>query len=403
MTSTKTSAKATSGLVTLGRSGDGAPLASAFGSKTQVLTFPSDLTERERGNIAIGFIVLGASTSESPNKWATYLISYFCLMITNFISKLPAHQYEQIQIKKTDITQQLLLLERVRAQAELDDTAPDSIPPNGLDGFVLHPDLPTAPTHKNAQLIGQDYSIRTSYAHLSMVVYLAGKQITAANRRQMVTARPTALTDAFKLPAQVTFLFGEWMLSDQSYEKINQAWKERTAFRQAAFKEMILYSKGDTDLGQQILYQNVKLLKWAYHSHVPMVMQLVKSYPWVREMPIMKDSMYEYDTSTEVYLAQKPILRPYLKLLGNDSCELFLRKNLEPLIACAVADQAQVHATINNYYTDSKYAGVVDQFITQRNKLETMRLAAVLGEAVPPEVEEDDGEEPEEEGVTAEV
>ncbi|KAI0997380.1 hypothetical protein K3495_g10804 [Podosphaera aphanis] len=187
------------------------------------------------------------------------LATYANTMIKGVYGKVPDGHLIMKVLKEHEMKVLSDLREEMIRLANSDDP---TLAPDAYSKFRLTWDLP-APDDNLISTTGIFCrSPKSLYAHFSLVVFLAGKQITDSNRSAITTARPRALIEKFKIMG-VDILNGPLRISDYSHTQVNQAWLEMSSFTHTCFEFFSAYSHGKSTMLLDIVNTNVMLLRYA--------------------------------------------------------------------------------------------------------------------------------------------
>lgn len=348
-------------------------------SKVRVVVFPSTLTQDEARYIGLAFAVLGASTTGSSDVWKSYLVSYTCFLFPELGRKLDSNAYEVLETSLESVRGQLDLIARLEYEAlNAEDDSKDT--DTALSNFVLHTALPALGEIAGGQWVGVEAKIKQIYCHYATVLFLAGKKVSdARSRAQITTSRPLALISKYHLDDPTVILTGTLRLSDYAHEMLNLSWDELGAFKIACITRFADFGTDATNLPQDIIFTNLQLLKFSGMAHALINYKFLKAYPWAVEIPVLRSSIVTFIDSVAKSAKVEAKLQPFVKMMYGDKTDLFPRKEMEPLIACAVAAETDVHESLSGYYTTQKFGPVVEAFLEERQDRERIRNRAARG------------------------
>lgn len=340
-------------------------LPTALTLKTKVYVVPAGLSADQLLMVGLVFMLMGTADSATLEMWKSYLVSYTCFLIPGMRQRLPTDLFTFSTIPMAMIT---AVLERVQpyvAAAQLDE-ASNTLPDDGLSGIMLHGDLPAAAALQGYKWCGAEATSKHVFSHYSIIVYLAGKVVTEEKRDNFVTARSGAMISKAKLDALTLTLNGPLRLSDSSHIYLNAAWGEMSIFRATCFLEFMGYASMKVTHSQELIYTSVHLLRYSGMSHAMFAYKLIRAYPWVKDFEPLQSSYHVFMDSLRMSLKVPEQLQPYLKIIYADKSGLFPRKDMEPLVACALAEEEKVSESITNFYRSDKFAGIVDMFLEEK-------------------------------------
>lgn len=368
--------------------------------KTTVYIFPKDLTEEELLSIGLLLALTGTNTTAALAEWKSYICTYSCFLIPELQGALKKESYTLVNVSKANIAASLSTVKQYLDVAQ-EEEANNKVSDTGLAKIKLHNGLPSIDAESGYKWVGAEATAKHIYAHYAMLVFLAGKTVTDLNRDAVTVNRPAALIGKFHLDEETMLLNGNLRISDVGHTLANVAWGEMTSFRAACFSEFIKYASVDVDLGQDIIYTNVHLMRYANMGHAKLSYKLIRANPWVLDFAPLASSIAVFMDSVRVSMTVAPSLQPYVKLMYGDKSGLFPRKEMEPLVACAAALEEEVSETVTNFVRSDKYAAIVDLFLEERRmrmaKKRTARVATLAeieeadeADATNPDLDEDD-------------
>ncbi|RKF63845.1 hypothetical protein GcM3_136017 [Golovinomyces cichoracearum] len=307
---------------------------------------------------------LACTSQQAPlSQWKNLLLTYTNIMIPGLVKKLPRGMVKMTKIPLVTINALRHSFSNYNEETQPDDY---QIPSDAFNDFSVGGELPSPHPNIACDNITYCRNAKSLYAHFSLVVFLAGKLIDDANRTAITVARPKALIGKYKISG-VEILNGTARISDHGHQFIHQAYLEMRAFTGECFKEFSEYSTSATTLYHDIINVNVMLLRFAKMQHAAIINKFLEAYPWASEMVELKQSLAVYGNSIKALCALPPAWQPYVNLIYGFKPDLFPRKELGPLIACAVEVESETNETMRNYYHDERYADVVDKFKSLRD------------------------------------
>lgn len=369
--------------------------------KTIVYLLPPDLSDEEMMAAGLLFMLMGTATSASLESWKSYICSYTCFLLPEIQGRLPAESYAFVALSKAAITPALARVQQY-VEVGLVEEENNKMSDTGLLNITLHPDLPAAGAETGYKWCGAEASMKHIYAHYSLIVFLAGKIITPENREALTEKRPAAIIGKCNLDELTLTLNGNLRISDVGHVYINAAWSEMTIFRATCFLEFIQYASMEVNFAQDIIYTSVHLLRYTGLSHARFSYKLIMSNPWVKDFAPLQSSYTTFEDSLRESIKVPALLQPYVKLIFADKSSLFPRKEMEPLVACAVAMEQEMHDSVQQFYRSDKYAAIVDLFLAERQRRSAggiKKRVTTLAELEEPSDDEYEelAEEPEEE------
>lgn len=327
-------------------------------------------------DMAFACTVSATSESTTLDQWKNLIATFTNTLFDGIVTKLPKDQYQMVKLSDADIAklrQSFVTLDNA-TDAIIDDNS-TGLPVGAFGGFYPSWDLPI-PSQSVAGGWGTySRSEKTLYAHYALVVFLAGKKITNDNRTAITVARPKALIGKFTIEGVET-LNGLLKMSNVAHEMIFQAWLEMSSLKAECFREFSSYTASQTSLGQDIILTNITLMRFAQMNHATIIHKFLLAYPWASELPYLRQPLTLYMDSLAAAAKMPASLQPFIKIIWGDKSGLFPRKDLGALIAVALDTEKEVNETLSSYYSDERFASIVEAFrddrdrrVTKKNKI----------------------------------
>jgi len=248
------------------------------------------------------------------------------------------------------------------------------------EGKAVVAGLPEIPKDKDWMSVHGEWIPKVLACHYSLVLFLAGKRVDGSDHTSMTVKRPKALRDKAHLGASVGFLDGALRLSDTSHLLINNAWAEMSILRSTCITEFAAFSASDTDFIQDIVYTTMHLLQFSGMQHAKITHGFLKAYDWVVEVPSLRNSLGIFVGSVKAMAKYPGEIQPYLKVIYGDKVDVFPRKELEPLVACALAVGREIDENLKDFFSSGEYAAIVEAFMDERERRRTIREGKILRE-----------------------
>lgn len=204
--------------------------------------------------------------------------------------------------------------------------------------------------------------------HYSIVLFMAGKRVAGDNHDQINIQRPRALRSKIHYSEPLEMLEGSFRMSNHCHTAVNDAWSDMSSLKAVVFTEYSKYDSPDSDESQNIIWTTMHMLRFSGMSHAAILFNFLQTYPWAGDMPLLRASLSTYIRSVVAASKVEKRVLPYVKLIQGDKSGLFARKELEPLIACAVAALQEVQPTLAAYYTKPEFSAIVEAFLERREK-----------------------------------
>ncbi|TQS37822.1 hypothetical protein Golomagni_01692 [Golovinomyces magnicellulatus] len=212
-------------------------------------TIPKNASRETVLDVAFACALACTSETASLSQRKNLVVTYTNILIDGIIQRL-----SRVTVKTSRITpENLSKLRDLFTKFDEKDKPDDyTYPQDAFDNFNIDGDLPQMKPGSTCDNITYSRREKSLYAHLSLVIFLAGKKIEDINRTIITIARPKVLIEKYRIPGTAT-LNGPAMISKHAY-------LEMTTFTGECFEEFSGYTTSNTNLYQDILNFNVTLL-----------------------------------------------------------------------------------------------------------------------------------------------
>jgi hypothetical protein len=215
------------------------------------------------------------------------------------------------------------------------------------------------------------------YGYYSLLLFLAGKKITVDNISSVTDRRPSALLRKYGDNGISYILTGPGRIADHNFYYLNLAWTRLPAPRLAICKETATY-EGTVNRSQEVVFTTFALMRWSNVQYVPLIKTLMDAYPQVGRVSYLRPGIEEFKKSVVMLLTKPVHYQPYWKLLYGDATQIFSRKNMQTLIACAVAYNRRFQPTLANFVADPQSTHLVDDFVEKMRQWDEAAQASSL-------------------------
>lgn len=339
-----------------------------------VYTLPSGAPLEDTLNLALLCALCCSSTEGTRLQWKSLIATYIHALTEGIVDKLPTDQFSMVPLSPEAVKHMREWYTNVRqaennAGSDVTDPHPKEVAALMLPKGV---NLPVPPTVESPYYISLNRNVTALAAHQSLVVFLAGKQVDDNNRSALTDKRPRALIDKYRIE-YTDLLNGAYRISDRAHKELNQAWLEMTTLKAACFREYATYTHKDTDLQEDILLTTINLMRFMQMQHAVLIHKFLLAYPWAKEFPPLRRFVAIFEQSMISASKIDPHLQPFIKIIYGDKSGLFPRKDLGPLIACALATEQETSETLRQYFHDESYGSIVNAFLNERTHFEELR------------------------------
>lgn len=374
--------------------------ATGFTKKITYYTLPETASTETRERVMFYLASLGTSSEESLEKWKSWVVTYVCAMTPSLSKMLNAKMFQATQIPSPKLLEVNTIFSDAESAILRDDvTAVEGITARlaSLDTFPL---LPKMAEKLNLANANGEWTAKVIACHFSIMLFLAGKRVDGNDHSQVTIARPRAIKSKAHLDGTIELLEGTFRMSNRAHTRINDAWSEMGALRAIVFTEYAKFESAEVDEYQNLIWTTMHLLRFSGMSHAAIVFSFLQVCPWIHEIPTLRPALALYARSVVEAEKVDSKLFPYIKLIYGDKSTFFLRKDLEPLIACAVSVLTETNPTLAAYYTKPEFAPIVEAFELKRREKESKAGSKIFLEAPKPTFadEEAESDKSEEEG-----
>jgi hypothetical protein len=358
----------------------GPSIKSVLVSSVAVPILPDTVSAETRQKFLMAMTVVGSSKSGSLSEWKSYVAAYTLMMFPGIGKDIPREVLRPVPISNESVASFIACYDTIAADPHYEE-ATAAIPAEiKLTTEPILPGLPLIENHVQMRYAMWEESYKVIACHYAILLFLAGKRIEGDDHTPITQRRPDALKRKAHLEGDVVVLDGEYRISDIGHIMINSAWAELTALRSQCIRSFSSFESDTTDEVQDLIYTTMHLLKYSNMNHAKIANNFIATYPWVHEVPALKSSLTVFAESVEAAEKYDPTIRPFVKLMYGDKANIFPRKEMEPLIACAVGATQDVNPTLAQFYTSDDYAGIVDAFLEERDRRSNIRDLKVRAE-----------------------
>lgn len=334
------------------RSNDGRVISTAEGivEKLRVYVWPKGVSDQDKLCFLAFFTAHGRSVDESPSSWATWVLSYVVLCFPEMqdsITRTSGREYYFEALPKEYISAMLTLN---HAALDFSDSQPEEYGrhyhdikfPRGLpalprDQVSFPPELAACST------------VPSIYGYCSLLIFLAGKQITEKNSITITEKRPKNLVDSFKIDEYAAFILtGDGKIGPEAHQYINQVWVTYAHARAAVISEVAAFASGAT-LPQRVVYTITKLLEYSGMQPAYFIHKFLQARPETAQFSCTRPSLNAFISSVQEVAAAPGYLQPYYKLIHGEATRAFHRNSLLVLASCAIALEKSTSPSMRNF------------------------------------------------------
>lgn len=359
-----------------GRKGPLMPI--AFVDRVTVPVLPSNTTDEAR--LAYGFLLMCTGTSESTSmkEWKTYIAAYTATIAPGLVPRFPGSSYLAVPMVDTQVAELTRSYTSFKAAIESGDSGSLDAEVARVGASPVAPGLPKINTALDWADAEGEWITKILICHYSIVLFAAGKRVEGTDHSALSKARPEALRKKAHFPDVCGFLDGALRLSDTSHLQINNAWAEMSGLRALVLTEFSRYSQSETDFSQDLIFTTMHLLRFSGMQHARLTMDFLRAYPWAFEIPALRGPIAIYIESVRAAAKYDEGIQPFIKIIYGDKAAVFPRKDLEPLVACAVACATEASEALRDFYVSNDYSAIVEAFMEERERRQKIRDGELL-------------------------
>jgi hypothetical protein len=351
----------------------GPSIKSVLISSISVPVLPDTIAPEVRMKFLTAMTAVASSKTVSLQEWKVYIAAYTLMLFPAMGKDLPRDSVRPTPISTEQITSFVNMYDSIKADPSYAEDTPPVAAETFFTSAPIMPGLPLMDSSVQMRHIQWEEHYKVVACHYAIVLFLAGKRIEGDDHSPITQKRPDALMRKAHLDGEYAVLNGPYRISDVGHVLINSAWAELTSLRIYCIKAFATFEAEGTDEVQDLIYTTMHLLKYSNMNHAKIANNFIAAYPWVHEVPALKSSLVIFVDSVKAADQYDSAVRPYVKLMFGDKANIFPRKEMEPLIACAVAATQDVNPTLAQFYTSDDYAGIVDAFLEERDRRSHIR------------------------------
>lgn len=338
--------------------------------KIPFYVFPEDMAEMTAERVMFYIAALGTSEEPSLEKWKSWIVTYVCLITPGVTKMLDTRLFQPHQVQAGTILEISRLFDEAEEALDNDNvekSAEITAQLASLKGFPL---LPQMASGLNLADANGEWRVKVVTCHFSIMLFLAGKRVSGDNHSQITVSRPKAVKAKAHIEDMVDLLEGSFKMSNVAHFKINDAWAELGALKGVVFPEYVKFESSEASELHNLIWTTMHLLRFSGMSHASIVYHFLQVCPWVHEIPTLRPALAIYAKSVVEAGKVDPKLFPYVKLIYGDKSTFFPRKELEPLIACAVSVLTETNPTLAAYFVRPEFSPIVEAFEQKRAEKE---------------------------------
>ena len=318
-----------------------------------VYTLPSTHEAKKETLYAwhVFLMAAGASSAADRREWQAYTATLTAACLPELKGQLVASpMFEEKVLPETTVASILAwyanvaALNNPKAEAVLVEACEEDIK------TMLFPLRLPPPT---VSLRGIDIlevtSVESIYGHYSLVLFLAGKTITDANRVAITQKRPGAIERKYFGGRSIASLTGSLALSHAAHEGIHTAFTHLSALRRAVFERVARFGSDQDAAHIEVMATTTRLMRFAGMQQAVIIDAFLSSHEEAFRVPMLAPSIAAYTASLRDLAKVPSELRPYHKLIYGDTTLIFNRNAIQNLLTVALYDARELNPSLQRY------------------------------------------------------
>jgi hypothetical protein len=212
-------------------------------------------------------------------------------------------------------------------------------------------------------------SIPELHAHFGVVLFLAGKTVTAANHATVLAARTRALEQKFFDGVNRPLLGGLVGLSQHAATVVSVVWIRYSNLRASAVHYLASIDSANATPAVTAALTNFWLLAYSGLTSYVIVERFLATSPWVWGIPALGADLGNYVAGVKELLKYSEAERPYVKLIFGDAFKWFRMSDVRSLRTMAINVMKRTQPTLAAYAHDDD-PGSVTQWARARDEWE---------------------------------
>lgn len=310
------------------------------------------MSEGERQIVYQILMCCQQSGDRNIKKWVTYVLSFMGLCYPKMDEVIrKGKDYNITELSVTTVKQLHKDAKKYLGTVQSGITDPAILSPES-DAV----NLPNLPTRTNAggvfmfpiELFACK-SPEVIFGLGGICIYLIGKRITTVNEVALVQSRPGSLLARYSVTDERYVLTGEGRIGSTARIMIDRVWQTQPVVKRETVGMIPSMREMRTVAGNST-YMIAKLLRWSRMSFVELIMLMVIDQSWVVTLSYLRAALVHWRLSiAELNKVEHREMRPYKKLMDDETFPFFDRKKLGPLISCAIVYNLPSKHTLARY------------------------------------------------------
>lgn len=200
------------------------------------------------------------------------------------------------------------------------------------------------------------------YGHFSLVLFLAGKSITDANRAAITIKRPSAIERKYFAGRSVAPLTGPLSLSTMAHTQIHTAFVQLTHLRREVFTQVAQFNTQTSDPMVEIVATTTRLMRYSGMQQAVLIDNYLSSHEEAFRVPLLIPAIQAYTASMKDLRSVPAEHRPYFKLINGDTTRAFNRNDIENLLTVALMEARETNPTLQQYAMPVNAQLVMDKY-----------------------------------------
>jgi len=333
--------------------------------KLPIYIWPQGVSDEVKLRVLAFLTAFGRSEDEDhPSYWATWAFSFVLLCFPEIQGTMGLTNSREFVFIKLPMPFIHAVTEACRIGEELEGSAEDPEYKNAVERIPevgLLPNLPRTTSTMPPNIIATAI-IPAVYGYCSLLLYLAGKKITAKNVVTITERRPQNLIATYGMNEDDAFaLNGDGRMSSVAHKTVNQAWVTHAAARRAVITEIAAFGAG-TSLPQRVVYTVSKLLEYSGMQPAFFIHRFIQAFPQCASYACIRPSLEAYTSSVREVASAPSHLQPYYKVIHGDTTRAFHRNMILTLSACALTYEKYTSPSMKNFNLGEGAAAALSMF-----------------------------------------
>jgi len=316
-------------------------------------------------------MVAGTSTTTRRDLWQNYVCTIVCACFPSMRTGILRYAaIEEVVLSQTTMDALKGWYDLYSACVEGEDPAFVEAAKGQLMETVIDMRLPPGLPALDVDL-ADSLDLPAIYGHVSMVLFVAGKTISDANRASITQKRPGAIERKYFGGKVVGPLQGSLRLSNEAHGQIHSAFVSMAHVRKEVFTKVATFNNiADVDPAIEVVATTTRLMRYQGMQQAVLIDQFLSAHEEAFAIPILMPSIQAYAASMRDLMAAPVEQRPYYKIIHGDSTRAFNRNDISNLLVVAVMEARETNPTMMQYAIPANQQLIMDKYMQSLEALE---------------------------------